>query len=194
VGGGECTGEGAGRACAPARQYFERCFIEGNVDFIFGDGKTVFHRCVIRSKAHSVGFVTAQSKSYAGQDSGFVFQECRILADPGVDNVYLGRPWRTYARVVYLNTWMDAHIVPEGWREWHPGETDYLPTAFYAEYRSSGPGAARSRRQPHAIQLTHTQAVAFEPKEFLRGNDSWNPNAILDLHAREVAQASLVAR
>ena len=194
AGGGECTGEGAGRACAPARQYFERCYIEGNVDFIFGDGKTVFRRCVIRSNAHSVGFVTAQSKSYAGQDSGFVFQDCRILADPGVDNVYLGRPWRAYAKVVYLNTWMDAHIVPEGWREWHPGETNYLPTAFYAEYRSSGPGAAQSRRQPRAIQLTHTQAVAFEPREFLRGHDGWNPNAILDLHTREVARAALVAR
>jgi len=194
AGGGACTGEGAERACSPARQYFERCFIEGNVDFIFGDGKTVFHHCIIRNTAHSVGFITAQSKSYAGQDSGFVFQDCRVLAAPGVGNVYLGRPWRAYAKVVYLNTWMDAHIAPEGWREWHPGETNYLPTAFYAEYRSRGPGAAQSRRQPHAIQLTHTQAVAFEPKEFLRGNDHWNPNAILDLHTREVARAALVAR
>ena len=89
---------------------------------------------------------------------------------------------------------MGAHIVPEGWREWHPGETAYLPSAFYAEYGSSGPGAAPSGRQPHAIQLTQTAAVAFEPKEFLSGNDGWNPNAILDLHTREVAQASLVAR
>jgi polygalacturonase len=194
AGGGACTGEGAERACAPARQYFERCFIEGNVDFIFGDGKTVFHHCVIRSNAHSVGFITAQSKSYAGQDSGFVFQDCRLLAAPGVGNVYLGRPWRAYAKVVYLNTWMGAHIVPEGWREWHPGETDYLPSAFYAEYGSIGPGAAQSGRQSHAIQLTQTAAVAFEPREFLSGNDGWNPNAILDLHTREVAQASLVAR
>ena len=194
AGGGECTGEGAERACAPARQYFERCFIEGNVDFIFGDGKTVFHRCVIRSNAHSVGFITAQSKSYAGQDSGFVFQDCRLLAAPGVGNVYLGRPWRAYAKVVYLDTWMGAHIVPEGWREWHPGETDYLPSAFYAEFGSSGPGAAPPGRQSHAIQLTQTAAVAFEPKEFLGGNDGWNPNAILDLHTREVAQASSVAR
>jgi polygalacturonase len=193
AGAGACTGEGAERACSPARQYFERCFIEGNVDFIFGDGKAVFHRCVIRSNAHSVGFITAQSKSYAGQDSGFVFQDCRLLAAPGVGNVYLGRPWRAYAKVVYLNTWLGAHIVPEGWREWHPGETDYLPSAFYAEYGSSGPGAAPSGRQPHAIQLTQTAVVAFEPKEFLSGNDGWNPNAILDLHTREVAQASLGA-
>jgi len=175
AGGRECTGEGAERVCPPARQYFEHCFIEGNVDFIFGDGKTVFNHCVIRSNAHSVGFITAQSKSYEGQDSGFVFQDCRILAAPGVDNVYLGRPWRPYARVVYLNTWMGAHIVPEGWREWHPGETNYLPTAFFAEFRSSGPGAAAARRQPASIQLTQTQVAAFEPREFLAGNDGWNP-------------------
>jgi polygalacturonase len=194
AGSAECTGSGADHPCPTARQYFERCFIEGNVDFIFGDGKAVFHRCTIRSTPHPVGFITAQSKSSAAQDSGFVFQDCRVLAAPGVDNVYLGRPWRAYAKVVYLNTWMGAQILPVGWREWHPGETDYLPTAFYAEYGSSGPGAAPSGRQPHAIQLTQTAAVAFEPKEFLSGNDGWNPNAILDLHARKFPQPSLAAR
>jgi polygalacturonase len=193
VGARECTGSGADRTCPPARQYFERCFIEGNVDFIFGDGKTVFHQCDIQSNAHSVGFITAQSKSYAAQDSGFVFQDCRVLANPGVGNVYLGRPWRAYAKVVYVNTWLGAQIVPEGWREWHPGETDYLPTAFYAEYNSSGPGADPSHRQPRAIQLTPSQAEAFEAKEFLRGNDGWNPNAILDLRARQPGQPSSVA-
>ena len=184
AGSAECTESGADHSCPAARQYFEHCFIEGNVDFIFGDGKAVFHRCVIRSTPHSVGFITAQSKSSAAQDSGFVFQDCRILAAPGVDNVYLGRPWRAYARVVYLNTWMGAQILPVGWREWHPGETDYLPTAYYAEYHSSGPGADRAQRQSRAIQLTPEQAQVFATKEFLRGDDGWNPNAVLALRAR----------
>jgi pectin methylesterase-like acyl-CoA thioesterase len=179
AGGRECTGDGADRSCPSARQYFDRCFIEGNVDFIFGDGKTIFDHCTIRSNAHSEGFITAQSKSYAGQDSGFVFRNCRLEADPGVDNVYLGRPWRAYATVVYLNTWMGAQMVPAGWREWHPGETDYLPTAFYAEYLSTGPGAEKSRRDPHASQLTRQQAEKFEPESFLRGGDGWNPVAVL---------------
>jgi polygalacturonase len=181
AGSAECA---ADHSCPAARQYFERCFIEGNVDFIFGDAKAVFHRCIIRSTPHSVGFITAQSKSSAAQDSGFVFQDCRILAAPGVDNVYLGRPWRAYAKVIYLNTWMGAQILPVGWREWHPGETDYLPTAYYAEYHSSGPGADLAQRQSRAIQLTREQAQVFAPKEFLRGNDGWNPNAVLDLRAR----------
>jgi polygalacturonase len=179
AGVGECAGSGADRACPVARQYFDRCLIEGNVDFIFGDGKTVFDHCVIRSNQHFEGFITAQSKSYAGQDSGFVFHDCRLVADPGVGNVYLGRPWRPYATVVFLNTWMDTHIVPAGWREWHPGETDYLPTASYAEYQSSGPSAAPLLREPHASQLSLQQAATFEPADFLRGSDGWNPIAIL---------------
>jgi polygalacturonase len=179
AGVGECTGSGAERVCPVARQYFHHCFIEGNVDFIFGDGKSVFDHCVIRSNQHFEGFITAQSKSYAAQDSGFVFVDCRLEAALGVGNVYLGRPWRAYATVVYLNTWMDAQIVPAGWREWHPGETDYLPTASYAEYQSSGPGAAASQRDPHASQLTRQRAERFEPRVFLRGSDGWDPGAIL---------------
>jgi polygalacturonase len=179
AGGRECTGEGADRTCPAARQYFDHCLIEGNVDFIFGDGKTVFDHCVIHSNPHSVGFITAQSKSYAGQDSGFVFRNCRLEADPDVHDVYLGRPWRAYATVVYLNTWMGAQIVPAGWREWHPGETDYLPSAFYAEYQSSGPGADASQRDPHASRLTQQQAQKFEPEDFLRGGDGWNPITLL---------------
>ena len=180
AGVGECTGTGDSRVCPVARQYFDHCFIEGNVDFIFGDAKSVFDHCVINNNTHSVGFVTAQGKSYPGQDSGFVFHDCRLEADSAVDNVYLGRPWRPYSTVIYLNTWMGAHILPEGWREWHPGETDYLSKASYVEYQSSGPGAAPSRRQPHAKQLTQQQAQAFEPQNFLRGSDGWNPIAILE--------------
>jgi pectin methylesterase-like acyl-CoA thioesterase len=101
------------------------------------------------------------------------------VAAPGVDNVYLGRPWRPFATVVFLNTWMDAHIVPAGWREWHPVETDYLPTVTYVEYQSSGPGANELLREPHASQLNRQQAEKFEPQDFLRGSDGWNPIAIL---------------
>jgi polygalacturonase len=179
AGVGECTGSGADRTCPTARQYFDHCFVAGNVDFIFGDSKAVFDNCVIRSNSHSIGFVTAQGKSYSGQDSGYVFHDCRLEAEPDVENVYLGRPWRPYATVIYLSTWMGPHIVPAGWREWHPGETDYLPTAFYAEYQSSGPGAGSSQRESHAHQLGAEHAEKFEPMAFLRGGDGWNPAALV---------------
>ncbi|MGD0547177.1 MAG: pectinesterase family protein, partial [Terracidiphilus sp.] len=111
-----------GEPCIPARQYFSDCYIAGNVDFIFGDGKAVFDHCEIHSTEHAGGFLTAQGKHYPQEDSGFVFNHCKLLADPGVTGkVYLGRPWRPYATVIFLNTEMGEHIDPSGWREWHPG-------------------------------------------------------------------------
>jgi polygalacturonase len=164
--------------CTPARQYFSNCYIEGNVDFIFGSGKAVFEQCEIHSTPHSIGFVTAQGKHYPEQDSAFVFNRCRLTAEPGVTNVWLGRPWRPYASVVFLNTEMGAHVQPAGWREWHPGETRSIETAFYAEYNSSGPGAHRGQRDPHTKQLSADEAARFETKRFLAGSDGWDPTAV----------------
>jgi polygalacturonase len=176
TGSKQCSGEGADRSCKASRQYFSNCYIEGNVDFIFGDGKTVFENCEIRSTQHSEGFVTAQGKSYASEDSGYVFDRCRLTAYPGVSNVFLGRPWRPYASVVFLNTEMGAQIQPAGWREWHPGETHSIETAFYAERGSTGPGATLSERDPHIHALTQKEAEQYLPAKFLRGDDGWNPN------------------
>jgi polygalacturonase len=165
-----------GQNCIPARQYFSDCLIAGNVDFIFGDGKTVFDHCEIHSTAHEGGFITAQAKHYPEEDSGFVLRRCRLTADVGVTkNVYLGRPWRPYATVVFLDTEMGDKIDPAGWREWHPGETHSLDTAFYAEYGSTGPAAHPGERDPHTHFLTPEQAAQYKPSAFLRGIDHWDP-------------------
>jgi pectin methylesterase-like acyl-CoA thioesterase len=165
-----------GEPCIPARQYFSDCYIAGNVDFIFGDGKAVFDHCEIHSTEHAGGFLTAQGKHYPQEDSGFVFNHCKLLADPGVTGkVYLGRPWRPYATVIFLNTEMGEHIDPSGWREWHPGETRSIETVFYAEYNSTGPGAPHGQREPHTHLLTAEEAGKFDPATFLKGSDGWNP-------------------
>jgi pectin methylesterase-like acyl-CoA thioesterase len=162
--------------CVPARQYFADSYIEGNVDFIFGDGNALFENCEIRSTPHSGGFITAQSKHYAEQDSTFVFHRCKLTAEPGVEHVWLGRPWRPMASVVFLDTEMAAHIEPAGWREWHPGETHSLETAYYAEYNSLGPGAHRAERDPHTKHLSATEAARYETRRFLAGADGWAPS------------------
>jgi polygalacturonase len=174
AGSRNCAPDGAN--CIPTRQYFSDCFIAGNVDFIFGDSKAVFDRCEIHSTAHAGGYITAQSKHYAGQDSGFVFNRCKLTVGEGVTGpVFLGRPWRPMATVVFLNTEMGSHIDPAGWREWHPGETHSLETVFYAESNSTGPGAHHDQRDPHTHFLTPEQAQQYEPAAFLRGTDNWNP-------------------
>ena len=162
--------------CVPARQYFDDCYIEGHVDFVFGDSKAVFHNCEIHGIAHKTVYLTAQSKRYPDQESGYVFDHCRVTADQQVQNLFLGRPWRPYATVVFLNSDLEAKIAPGGWSEWHAGETHSLDTAYFAEYNSSGPGADPTARDPHSHQLTENEALQFSIEQFLRGSDSWNPS------------------
>jgi polygalacturonase len=165
-----------GQNCVPARQFFSDSYIAGNVDFIFGDAKAVFDHCTIYSTAHDGGFITAQSKHYPTEDSGFVFNHCTLTAASDLTGkIYLGRPWRPYATAIYMNTQMGDQINPAGWREWHPGETHSLDTAFYAEYNSTGPGAHSGEREPQAHSLTAEQAAQYDPRVFLRGSDNWDP-------------------
>jgi polygalacturonase len=161
--------------CLPARQYFRDCYIEGHVDFIFGDAKAVFDQCTIHAIAHQEVMLTAQSRKYPEQDSGYIFNRCTVTSDPGVGRIFLGRPWRAYAWVVFLNTALDAKVAPEGWREWHPGQTDRLITATYAEYESTGPGAQPGLRESHSRQLTEAEAAKYRACAFLAGADGWNP-------------------
>jgi pectin methylesterase-like acyl-CoA thioesterase len=172
-----CSGPN-GQPCATARQYFSKCYIEGNVDFIFGDGVAFFEDCEIHSTKHSGGFITAQGKHYPDQDSLFVFNRCKLTAEPGQQNIWLGRPWRPYASVLFLNTEMGPQIAPAGWREWHPGETQYLGTVFYAEYRSTGRGAHSNHRDPHSRQLTPEEARKYSAQRVLAGSDGWDPTRV----------------
>ena len=168
-----------GGACVAGRQYFADCYIEGHVDFIFGDAKAVFERCEIHSIAHAAGgYVTAESNTRAGQDAGYVFSHCRLTAEEGAGKVYLGRPWRDYSTVVYLNTWMGPQIQPEGWSEWKGAPTKRLETATYAEFGSTGPGATAQAREPLAKQLTAEEAKRYETKTYLAGADGWDPTKV----------------
>lgn len=164
--------------CSAARQYFSDCYVEGHVDFIFGDAKAVFENCELHSLAHPVSHITAQSKKYAAEDSGYVFNHCRLTSEPGADRVFLGRPWRAYATVIFLNTYMGKQIMPAGWDDWkHDGQSS-LPTVFYAEFNSSGPGAASSERLKESHQLKAQEAAKYATRQYLAGIDGWNPEAI----------------
>jgi pectin methylesterase-like acyl-CoA thioesterase len=173
------NGAEPGKDCVTGRQYYTDCYIEGHVDFIFGDAKAVFENCEIRSIAHEPGgYVTAQSNTRPNQDAGYVFNHCRLTADEGAGKVYLGRPWRDYSTVIYLNTEIGAHIVPEGWSEWKSAPVPRLPTATYEEFNSTGQGANTAAREPLSKQLTAAEAKRYETKVYLKGADGWDPTKI----------------
>lgn len=154
------------------RSYFLDCEVEGTTDFIFGHCIAYFENCTILSKKDS--YITAASTP-EGEKYGLVFKGCRLEAAPGVTKVYLGRPWRPYARTVFIGCELGAHIRPEGWHDWNKPETH--KTAFYAEYGCTGPGAARSGRVKWAKALTAKQASEYTFEKVMdQGEDqAWNP-------------------
>ena len=159
-----------GNAC---RYYFLDCYIEGTTDFIFGQGTGLFENCLIRSKKNS--HVTAAS-TLQGQKYGYVFRHCKFIADEGVDNVSLGRPWKDYARVVYLECELGAHIRPAGWDNW--GSAAKEKTAYYAEYKNFGPGAKPESRVAWAHQLTDEEAAEYTFEKIMAAPGEfavWNP-------------------
>lgn len=153
------------------RQYYKDCYIEGHVDFVFGNGTVVFESCRIHSKGQ--GYVTAQWRMSDAETNGFVFLHCRLTAADTGKGVYLGRPWRPFGRVIFIECGMDAHIKPEGWDNWRDPARE--KTAWFAEYKSTGPGANAPARVAWSRQLTAEEIRPFATKAFLKGVDNWNP-------------------
>jgi predicted secreted protein/uncharacterized cupin superfamily protein len=154
------------------RQYFEDCYIDGSVDYIFGGSMAWFERCHLHCKGN--GSVTAASTALE-QPFGYVFSNCVITAEPGI-KVDLGRPWRDYASVAYLNTVMPPEIQPYGWNNW--GNPSKEKTARYAEFGSITPDGKPvdvSQRVPWARQLTGEEAAQHTIQSVLGGTDRENP-------------------
>ena len=151
-----------------SRQYYEDCYIEGTVDFIFGWSTAVFNRCHIHSKRD--GYVTAPSTD-KGKKYGYVFYDCKLTAEPEATKVYLSRPWRPYAQAVFIRCELGRHILPVGWNNW--GKKENEKTVFYAEYESRGEGAHPKARAGFSQQLKNLKG--YEINAVLAGEDGWNP-------------------
>jgi pectinesterase len=139
-----------------SNQLFDSCYIEGTTDFIFGPATAVFKNCVIKGKTNS--FITAASTSI-GKPYGFVFLDCKIIADTVVTKLYLGRPWRANAKTVFINCNLTKVISPEGWDNW--GNPSNEKTAYYAEYKNTGEGAANDKRVKWARQLSKNELKMY---------------------------------
>ena len=150
-----------------SRQYYKDCYIEGTVDFIFGWSTAFFDHCTIFCKKGG-GYVTAASTMQETKH-GFIFSECKITGDAAESTFYLGRPWRNYAKTVFLNCYLDKQIKPEGWHNWD--KKDAEATVYYAEHGSTGPGANSASRVKWARALTESEAKEYT-KENVLGN--WN--------------------
>ena len=157
------------------RNYFLDCYIEGTTDFIFGPSIAYFENCHIHSKKNS--YVTAAS-TLQGQKYGYVFKNCKLTADPGIDKCYLGRPWGAYAKTVFIGCELGPHIVADGWHDWEKeGKPNTKKNSYYAEYQNAGPGAQGPRvKWAHTLTAKQAAEYTFE-KVMYQAQDGirWNP-------------------
>lgn len=157
-----------------SRQYYENCYIEGTTDFIFGQATVVFKNCEIKSLANS--YITASATSKDNQ-FGFVFIDCHLTAKEDITKVYLGRPWRPFAKTVFINTTMESHILPEGWNPWKGDKMfpEKEKTAFYAEFGSKGNGSNPDKRVEWSHQVSIKELKNYTIEKIFKKVDSWVP-------------------
>jgi pectinesterase len=165
-------------AATVSRVYLRKCYVEGDVDFIFGRATAVLDRCTIhsldRGSATNNGYVTAASTSLPNPH-GFLLTECRLTSDAPPASVYLGRPWHpsndpaAVAEVTIRDSVLGAHIATAPWTDF--GAWPWRE-ARYAEFHNRGPGAAVTPDRP---QLTAEQAATRTIAAYLAGPDGWDP-------------------
>jgi pectinesterase len=139
-----------------SHQLFIDSRIEGTTDFIFGSATALFSNCEIISRSDS--YITAASTN-EGKPFGFVFMNCTLSAIEGVQKVYLGRPWRPYAKTVFMYCEMGNHILPEGWKEWSNIGNESV--TFYAEYKNTGEGSTTENRVKWSHQLNDAEVANY---------------------------------
>ncbi|XVF22736.1 hypothetical protein REPUB_Repub12eG0196400 [Reevesia pubescens] len=168
------------------RQFYRDCHIYGTIDFIFGDASVVLQNCDIfvkRPMNHQVNMITAQGREDPNENTGISIQGSRVRPASDFDSVkhlfktYLGRPWKSYSRTVFLKTDLDGLIDPKGWREWSGSFA--LSTLYYAEYMNSGSGASTEHRinwPGFHVFNSPQEASPFTITRFIQGQ-SWIPDS-----------------
>ncbi|PRD53730.1 pectinesterase family protein [Sphingobacterium gobiense] len=158
-----------------ARQLYVNCYIEGTVDYIFGSSTAWFEACELHCKKS--GYITAASTPET-TEYGYIFNNCIITGAEDVQRFYLGRPWRPYAKVVFMHCILPDFIVSEGWHNW--GKESNEQTAFYAEYENTGEGALSQSRVKWSQQLTDEEAGELTLSTVF---GDWDVKSILNKHS-----------
>ncbi|XP_022951717.1 probable pectinesterase/pectinesterase inhibitor 39 [Cucurbita moschata] len=174
---------------AAVPQFFKECDIYGTVDFIFGNGLVVFQDCNIYARLVDIHTtVTAQSKANLDEQSGFVFQNCTVTVSPEIASsrdkvlVFLGRPWRAYSMVAFVESFLDNVVQPKGWLEWLGVPVNLL---YYGEYNNRGGGANTSQRVDWpGFHVLHslTDVANFTVENFINGT-TWLPETTIPFRA-----------
>ena len=168
-------------AAVVARAYFRDCYVEGDVDFIFGRATAVFEggevRSLTRGSTTNNGYVTAPS-TMIDNPYGFLFTRVRFTSDAPAGTVFLGRPVAPEQRPERDRAGARPRLVDRG--PHRRGRLERLlrrlvlagrPLRRAPQPRTGRPG----HRRP--AQLTKPEAAAFTVSTYLSGADGWSPQA-----------------
>ncbi|MDR1754910.1 MAG: pectin methylesterase [Eubacterium sp.] len=102
--------------------YYKDCYIEGDIDFIFGGANALFENCDIvcleQSNTRLGGYITASS-ALPGE-VGYLFYKCRVSSNCDKKHFYyLGRPWRENAATSFIDCDISDAIHPKMFAEWN---------------------------------------------------------------------------
>ncbi|WP_182908593.1 pectinesterase family protein [Microbispora sp. H13382] len=153
---------------ASARAYMTRSYVEGTVDFIFGDGTIVINDCDIYEKRSTGGPITA-ARTDAAKTYGFLIYKSRITGATN-NTTQLGRPWGPNAQVLYRESTLSSTMKTS--QPWTDMSGNSWKNARFLEYRNTGAGAGVNANRP---QLSDSQAANYTPQKYLAGSDGWNP-------------------
>lgn len=160
--------------------YFGHSLIEGAVDYIFGQrSRAYFYKTDMRSVGP--GWTTANGRDSVENVSVYVFNRCTVdkseKAKNGTDgNVLLGRPWRSFARVLFMNTYLWGGLNPAGWAKWQPNDTP--ANVSFLEFNNTGPGASQLQRVNFSRTLRSDELKDFTMLAVLNST-FWIPPAFL---------------
>ncbi len=171
LGSAQCVASVGDCPVTRGRQYFEDCFIQGDVDFIFGPYRCWFECCTLFMNARGGWYTAANTPE--DQPWGLVFSRCRLTGACEKGRGYLGRPWRRYARTVFIGCEMDGHVAPLGFSDWDDARQ---VTDRCGEYGTTGEGACPEARHPRQKRLTDQEAVRVTIPEVIGGWDHWRPD------------------
>ncbi|ONM53688.1 probable pectinesterase 15 [Zea mays] len=173
------------------RHFFRGCYVEGSIDFIFGNARSLYLGCTISSVANAAangtvtGSVTAHGRASLAERTGLAFVDCNVV---GTGQVWLGRAWGPYATVVFARTYLSAVVAPAGWNDWN--DPARQQSVFFGEYDCTGPGASggTAQRVAYARQLDQRQAAPFMDLSYINGNQ-WALPPILGAAGEDIISA-----